>query len=484
MTVANYAENQTPQFQVLNAGQRQELFYAALECLQRIGVEVQNAEARQLLELAGARLEGARAFIPPGIIQQALLTTPHTFTIWGRTGECRLDLAPNRVYFGPGPTCTNFIDPYTGERRLARRGDAALTARVVDALPNLDFVMGLSLFSDVPAELSPVYEFAESLTNTSKPLVAWAHTLEGLKDIYAIACAVAGGEAAFLQRPNFGFFATFKSPLQHTDEDLGNLLWAAEHGIPVIYLGGPTVGLESPVTGASGLVLYLAAALSGLAVVQQKRPGAAIAIGGVPSAMDLRTARPAYGSPEMVLHTAAAAEMAQHLGVPFMGTAGASESKLLDAQAGAEISLQLLVSGLSGAGMVHDLGFLDCADIGSLPLLVLADEVIAMVKRVLRGIPINRTTIMMDLIEKIGPGGSFIAEPESVALCRREIWAPGLMDRNAWFIWENKGRKDLQTRSLEKLQQILATHHPQPLPPEIKEQINAIVRQAETKYSV
>jgi len=50
--------------------------------------------------------------------------------------------------------------------------------------------------------------------------------------------------------------------------------------------------------------------------------------------MDLRTARPAYGSPETCLNTAAAADLANYLKLPFMGTAGASESKVVDAQAG------------------------------------------------------------------------------------------------------------------------------------------------------
>ncbi len=115
----------------------------------------------------------------------------------------------------------------------------------------------------------------------------------------------------------------------------------------MILLGGPTVGLESPVTGASSLVLHLAAALSGLAIIQLAQRGAPAVIGGVPSAMDLRTARPAYGSPEMSLHSAAAMDLARYLGVPFMGTAGASESKKLDAQAGIECAIQVLMSALS-----------------------------------------------------------------------------------------------------------------------------------------
>jgi trimethylamine--corrinoid protein Co-methyltransferase len=480
--LSNYANRQTPQFRVLSERQCQELYLASLECLSRVGVLVNHDEARQLLAAAGARIQANRVFIPPHIIQDALTVTPPTFTLWGRDGVHQIQVASERVYFGPGPTCTYYLDPETGERRKSRRGDAASTARVVDALPNIDYAMSLSLFDDVQPMLSPVYEFAEMIANTGKPVVAWANDLATLQDIYRIAAVVAGGEDALQRRPIFAYFANYESPLRHGEKQLANMLWAAEHGVPVVYLGGPTVGQESPATGASGLVIYLAAALSGLAIVQLKRRGAPTVIGGLPSAMDLRTARPAYGSPEMVLHVAAAAELARYLGVPFMGTAGASESKKLDAQAGAEIGLQIMTSALSGACLVHDVGFLDCADIGSLPLLVFADEVISMVKRMMRGLEVSRETIMLDLIEKVGPAGHFMAEPESVALCRREIWVPGLMDRNAYVIWEQKGGKSLEQRVDDRLRKILSAHSPPALPDGAAEAIQEILAQAEERY--
>jgi trimethylamine--corrinoid protein Co-methyltransferase len=269
--------------------------------------------------------------------------------------------------------------------------------------------------------------------------------------------------------------------LRHPQNGLENLLWAVEHGIPAIYLGGPTEGIESPFTGASALVLHLAAALSGLAIVQLKRRGAPIVIGGIPSAMDLRTSRPAYGSPEMMLHTAAAADLARYLGVPFMGTAGASESKLIDSQAAIEISLQILMSSLSGACLVHDVGFLDCADIGSLSLLVMADEVIAMAARIMRGLQVNQETIMLDLIEKVGPGGHFLAEPQSVTLCRSEIWVPKLLDRDAYIIWQGKGGKSMQERINAKLHKILDTHQAAPVPQDALAKIELILAGAEAR---
>ena len=481
MIISNYSDRQTPQFRVLSDSQCRELYLTTLECLNRIGVQVNNAEARDLLLQAGARFQDNVAFIPPHLIQEALVTAPRTFTIWGRDHAHEMRIAPDRVHFGPGPTCTNFMDPETGEKRTARRGDAALTARVCDALPNIDYIMGLSLFGDVTSVLSSVYEFAEEIASCTKPILAWAHRTEALADIYQIACLVAGGEEVFAARPNFGFFSTFPSPLRHTDEDLANVLWAADHNIPIVYLGGPTVGLESPVTGASGLVLLMANVLSAVAIVQLKKRGAPIVVGGVPSAMDLRTARPAYGSPEMSLNSAAAVDITRYLGLPFMGTGGASESKVLDSQAGIESAVQILMASLSGTAMVHDVGFLDCADTGSLEMLVMADEIISLTGRIQRGIEVNQETIMLDLLEQVGPGGTFLAEPRSAVLCRQEVWIPTLLDRKIYPNWVKAGSKTMETRVHEKLVKILATHQVPPLDPEIVAAIETVLFNAEMR---
>lgn len=479
MIISNYSDRQSPQLRVLSDAQCNEIFLATLECLNRIGVLVHNAEARDLLASAGARVKENRVYIPAHIIQDAIASTPRGFTVWGRDGQHAMRVAPDRVHFGPGLTNTFVIDPETSEKRMARRGDAALTARVADTLENIDYVMGLALLSDVTAELAAVYEFAEMIANTTKPIIAWAHSPQNVSSIYQIAIAVAGSEEQFKQRPNFALFSTYPSPLRHTDEDIANLFWAVEHNVPVVYLGGPTVGMESPFTSASALVIHQAAVLSGLAMMQLKRRGAPMAIGGVPSAMDLRTARPAYGSPEMSLHSAAAVDLARYLGLPFMGTAGASESKLIDSQAAIESSIQVLMSALSGAALVHDIGFLDGANIGSLELLVMTDEIIGMVKRIMRGIEVNADTIMLDLIEAVGPGGYFLTEEKSAALSRKESWVPTLMDRKSYDVWMLDGHTSMEDRIKTKLQKILKKHQPTPLGITVSDKIAAILAEAE-----
>ncbi len=486
-----------PLFRTLSDAQIKRLYQATLTCLERTGVNVLNAEARRLLIRAGATADGVCVRIPPGLIEEAVEAAPSSFKLWDRPTDsglgqdergslevCAAALGrtdPDCVHFGPGLTTSYFLDPETGRRRKARRGDPRSAALVCDALESFDYVMGLGLIDNVRPDLAPVYEFAEMVAGTGKPMIPWAYSLENLVDMYQIALAVAGDEESLRERPFFALFTTSQAPLQHTDGRMATALWAVEHGIPVVYLGGGSAGATAPVTGAGALVISLASSLSGLAALQLKRPGAPVCIGGVPTAMDLRTARPSYGGPEMSLYSAAFSELAQSLNLPFMGTAGASESKVLDMQAAIECTVQVLLSGLSSTTLVHDAGFLDCADIGALEMLVVTDEIIALVKRLLRGIEVSEETLMLDLIDQVGPGGLFIATRETAERCREEIWMPRLMSRDPWENWVEGGQVTMEDRVRERVRSILANHEPPPLPTGAADRIEAVLQAAEAR---
>jgi trimethylamine--corrinoid protein Co-methyltransferase len=126
-------------------------------------------------------------------------------------------------------------------------------------------------------------------------------------------------------------------------------------------------------------------------------------------------------------------------------------------------------------------GFLDCADIGSLEMLVMNDEIIAMVRRILRGIEVSDDTLMLDLIDRVGPGGEFVSTKETARRCRTEIWNPALMDRGAWVTWQAAGAQTMHDRIKARLRQILGGHQPPPLPPGAAERIEEVLSAAEAR---
>ena len=199
-------EFHSPHLRILSGNQIRNIYRATLACLQRTGVEIHNPEARQLLCDAGAKIDDHRVRIPSHIIETTLADAPKAFTIFGQSQQWDMSIEPGQVRFGPGPTCTYFMDPDTGEKHKTQKSDPALTARVCGALDNIDYVMSLGLIDNVTSSLASVHEFAQMITHTGKPVLGWAFRKDHLQDIYKIASAVSGSEEAFHSGRILAFF--------------------------------------------------------------------------------------------------------------------------------------------------------------------------------------------------------------------------------------------------------------------------------------
>jgi trimethylamine--corrinoid protein Co-methyltransferase len=197
--------------------------------------------------------------------------------------------------------------------------------------------------------------------------------------------------------------------------------------------------------------------------------------------MDMRSTILTYGSPELHVLSAAITDIAHWLHVPVFSTAGCSDSKTLDEQAAAEAALSLMAAGLSGANLIHDVGFLESALIGSMDMVVLSDEIIGMVKRFLSGVAVSDETLALDVIKEVGPGGNFLAHEHTATHMRRELWFPSLIDRSKYSAWQAAGSKTLGDRVRERVAQILASHQAPPLPAPVDRGIQEIVERADKK---
>ena len=163
-------------FRTFTDSQLEELHLATLEVLRRTGVRVYDAECLSQLEDAGCTVsDESLVRFPAGVVENALQHVPSRVVLCDRTGEPRMHLEGHRTYFGTGSDLPNTRDLDTGERRLSLLSDVERTARLADALPNLDFVMSMALPSDVPIETSDRRSFLAMIENTVKPIVftAW-----------------------------------------------------------------------------------------------------------------------------------------------------------------------------------------------------------------------------------------------------------------------------------------------------------------------
>ncbi|MCL7453950.1 MAG: trimethylamine methyltransferase family protein [Anaerolineae bacterium] len=488
----NYETLGSPQFQVLSASQVREVVSAAMEVLERAGTRVYGEDALALLRGAGCVVteegvaEGvpvALVHIPSSVVEGALQTTPGRIAVAGRDRSKRLSLERDRFYFGTGSDCPSLVDPYSGEVRKYTFDDVYDAARLSDALPNIDFHMSLGLTSGVLPATYDRPQFLAMVKGTSKPLVITAVDAEGLADQYQMACEVLGGPEAFARAPLFVVYIEPSSPLTHSIEAVGKLLYAAEHGIPAIYTPCIMAGGTGPVTMAGTMVQAVAEFLVGVVLAQHQRRGAGVIMGGVNSPMDMSTSILSYGAPELALVSAAMTDVARGLGVPMFSTAGCSDAKLLDQQAAIEATFSIVVAALSGANLIHDVGYLESGLLGSFDMLVMADEVIGMAKRLLSGVRVTPETLAVEVVERVGPGGHFLAQEHTRRHFREEVWFPGLIDRQMRRAWESGGRQTMGARVRARVRHLLESHTPQPLAEGVEARLQEIVAQAEARHA-
>jgi trimethylamine--corrinoid protein Co-methyltransferase len=162
------------------------------------------------------------------------------------------------------------------------------------------------------------------------------------------------------------------------------------------------------------------------------------------------------GAIEMGLLNAGASQMAHFYKLPIYTTAGMSDSKVNDAQAGYESALTNLMVALAGGNLIHDAaGFLEFCLTASYEKLVIDNEIIGMVMRALAGITVSKETLAFDVLKKAGPGGHFVAHRHTRRHMRRELYRPTLSDRQARDRWVKGGAADASARATKKAVRIL-----------------------------
>jgi len=471
MIMSNQVFYRTPQLEILTEDEREMIFSAALEILERTGMKIEHKEGLSLLGKAGACIEGKIAHIPSYMIKEALRTAPSKILIYNRDGEPAMRLEGFHYYFGTGSDCPNILDSFTGEIRHFTRADIAKGAVIADALPHIDFLMSMGLISDKRVHVTDLYQFQEMVFNSPKPIIFTSHGQRGNEDIIRMASIVAGGEEELRRKPFIIHYIEPTSPLKTSKEAIDTLLLTSEKGIPLIYTPCAAAGATSPATLAGTLAQTLAESLSGLVISQLRNKGAPVILGGVITAMDMKTTAYLYGGPEFHLMSAALAEMAHYLNMPVFGTAGCSDSKVVDEQAAIEATLSIALQTLSGANLIHDVGYLGSGLIGSFDMLVMSNEVIGMAKRIMRGIEIDEEHLVLDVIHNVGPKGDFLSERHTLEHFKAEHWHPELLDRQSYDKWAKGGHKSLGERVNEKTRAILEEHKPKPLGREKQDQI-------------
>jgi trimethylamine--corrinoid protein Co-methyltransferase len=466
----------SPRYDRLTPEDCARLHEASVSILERTGVRLHDPEAVERLHGAGARVgDDGRVFVPGSLVEWALSVAPRSITLHDRGGRPPLVLAGDNAFFGPGSDCLNIIDHRTGERRPPTLDDVRDGITLIDALPNMDFAMSMFLPADVDPFMTDRRQMAVMLERTTKPLVVVTYDVDAMVDAIAMAEAVAGGAEALRERPTLALYINVTRGLVQNGDSLRKLLILAGKGLPAIWVPVTSGGTTGPVTTAGNMALNQAGILVGIVLAQLVREGAPVIVPGFGGdALDLRTMVDPYAEPD---HRGVAPSLAHHYGLPMFSLAGGSDSKVVDQQAAAEAALTMLVDALAGGHLVHDSGYLESGLTGSLAQLAICDEIAAWIRAAIAPVRIDDETLALDVIDALGPDGSFLETDHTIAHFR-DRWYPTLIDRASHSAWAAKGGRTMAERAAARVDELLATHKPPPLPDAVVAAIDEILARA------
>ena len=445
------------------------VFAASLTILADIGMRMDHEEGRRILLAAGCSQDDrGLVHVPAELVRKSVETAPSRYTVYDRDGEPAFSLGGYDVLFGTGSDLMNLYDLESGERREASLADVADCARLVDSLDHIDFVMSSAYPHEIDSHRAYLEEFRAMLLSTRKPLVMTAEGHADLAQMIAAAAELRGGADALRDRPYFVLYDQPSSPLEHPVDSVDKLLLCAEAGVPCIYSAAPLAGGTAPITVAGHVAQGLAESLFGLVLHQTRAPGAPFLTGMGPAVLDMVTAQSSYNAPEYLQAYACIVEMAKWLDLPNWGYGGTTD-------AGMEAAELTLFSLLLGSNLNHDVGYLDFGLTGSLELIVIVDEFIAMNRRLLGGVEVSADTLALDVIGAVGPGGDFLTQRHTARHMRSAQWRPTIVNRKGHERWREDGAPDLREAARRRARTLLERHQSPALDPAVRQRIDAVV---------
>lgn len=458
-----------PILQFLSPDIIQRVFDEAYQLLLNPGVKVQLEEARQLLGDNGAQVDEANqvVHIPESVARKALSTVPREFCLYNQAGEPSVYYGGNAVQFDPGSSGVHIFDPQTFEHKSSFTKDLVRVVKVAEMLPQYDAQSTAIVCNEVPKEIGDMYRLYLVLLHSTKPIVTGAFSTTTGQTMYDMLAIYAGGRQALAERPRAVFDVCPTPPLIWSKFGSQNLIDLARAGVPAQIVSMPLAGAGAPVTILGSIVQHAAECISGIAIHQFAKAGSPIVWGGAPAIFDMRQGTTPMGAVETAMIDAGYAQVGKTIGMPTHTYLGASDAKIVDAQAGLESGVSAVLGALAGINMISGAGMLDFLACISPEKLVVDAEAIGMAKRLVQGIQVQTDTLATAMFEGINFKADFLKQKLTRQLFAKEQYLPSeVIDRGSIRTWQEKGSLDTFQRACSRTEQLLANYKRPVAPPE------------------
>lgn len=471
----------TAEIRVLSKEEIELVHQKSLAILERTGITVLSDAALDALEAGGAIVDRKtmRARLPEHVVEEVLRRVPKEARLCARNP--RQDMpAPRKghPWMATNGTAVYTRDIRTGERRATLGRDLRDFMVLCDAMQPLDYVWPIVTAHDAPGDWHALHELAISLQNTTKHVQGEAMSAAEARAEIEVASAIVGGRRELGRRPIFSVIQCPICPLEFEKGSVEAVMEFALAGIPVVSMSMALCGLTSPVTLAGTIAIVNAENIASFAISQMTRAGAPVIYSSESASPDMQTGEIHYGSLEEVLLSAAAAQMAEHYGVPSMvggfgvGLHGESPGINIDP---AELVFTSMTTA-TGTDYASGIGGLDQAKGAALEQVVIDCDLWYAIREMRKEFALDEDKFVLDLIDKVGPGGTFLKEPHTARNMRKELFLPDKAVSDTLALYKlDRGQGDIVRRARERADRVLKEHVPEPLPDDVRGDIARIL---------
>ncbi len=407
---------------------------ASIALLDNPGVKIEHDEVFKLIIKEGA-IAGKDPYVvrfPEELVMECIAKAPAEVFFANRRDEGHLvsQNGKNMIWSVPGIYILR-----DGIHRPFVKSDMADISRLIDKLPQIDAVFGMSM-DDVPPFARDVVGLRIMAENTTKHIRVLSFSPEGAE-------AICEMKEVLGDTPWFSMGFTAHGPLRWTNLAVEIFKRTAKKNIPVTINGEPMAGVSGPVTLAGSAAVGNAEILAGLVINQILEPGRPCIYNlGLAHIFDMRTAIAVTGAPENHLFADISAAMGRFYNLPSCSWVS-TESMCVDSQAALEKSIGFLTHLQQGVNVIWGAGQLESELTVSPAQAVIDNEIISYVKRILNGVKVTEDSLAVDLIREIGISGEFLSSEHTLLNFSAEFFEPSILFRKKRSDWEKSGSKSL-----------------------------------------
>jgi trimethylamine--corrinoid protein Co-methyltransferase len=428
---------------------------ASLEVLNRVGVRVEDPVMREQLYGSGCVIEKERVKFTPDFIHEVCTGIRRSFTLTYPPGT--------GIEMGSGSTLTHptggmpfVLDIETGDRRLGRARDLINMTQLINNLDQIDINCAMLFLDDVPGEINEIKQCEILLRYSRKPLYILAGSENKARYIVELFRAAAG--LGINQQEGYKGLVGIspESPLNFPQSitDIMRVIILA--GLPAVMLPAPLAGFTAPMTMAGGLVQQNASMLAFTAIASQINPATPLIYGARLAFVNMRTGNSIWGLPNVGMAGAYSVQIADYYGFVSDVYGLSCSSCIHDTQAGYEKMANGLLPMMAGAGMISGFGGLASLTVASYEQLVIDNEIMRVLRKMSRGVNINKDTLAVDVIAAAAADQPYLLQEHTLKHLRNdEVFIPDLGFDDMWDAWENQGRLDIWQKAEHKVHQLL-----------------------------